>query len=255
MIGDFISIVDLILLIIAVVYLISGLFRGLSKQLMSFIGFFLVFGVSLLLCSALGEFIFPVFGGGLQESAREFMLQKDALSTNEADKLFTVVKDWTNEANINSAVTALGFPGIISGLVKESFVAFGDNAILCDVLPPIIAQWTINGICFIVLALVFGIIVSFIKKALKEFTKHPATNAIDKLLGGVFALMSFYVVASVIVCAMVTFLPTVPFLSFLVDFINSQIELSSTASIGILNFIVNHNFIGQFVLSAILGNL
>lgn len=255
MIGDFISIVDLLLLIVAVIYLIRGLFRGLAKQMMSFVGFFLVFVVSLLLCSALGEFVFPVFGGGLQESVREFMIEKDALLTNDADKLFTIIKDWTNDANINSAVTALGFPGIISGLVKETFVAFGDNAILVDVLPSVIAQWTINGICFVVLALVFGIIVSFIKKALKELTQHPATNVIDKLLGGVFALMSYYVVVSVIICAMVTFLPTVPFLSFVVDFINAQISLSETASIGILNFIVNHNFIGEFVLSAILGNL
>lgn len=255
MIGDFISIADLILLIIVVITVISGLFRGLSKQLMSFIGFFLVFGVSLLLCSVLGEFIAPVFAGGLEDSVREFMLEKDALVTNEADKLFTIAKDWTSEGNINSALTTLGFPGIISVLVKDTFVAFGDSAVLCDVLPPVIAQWTLNGICFIFLSLVFGIVVSFIKKALKELTEHPVSNAVDKILGGVFALLSCYVVTSVVVCALVTFLPTVPFLSFAVDFINEQIALSESASLGILNFIVNHNFIGQFVLSAILGNL
>ena len=255
MIGDFISIIDLILLVIATISVISGLFRGLSKQLMSFIGFFLVFIVSLLLCAPLGEFIYTVFGGGLTESAREFMLNKDALAGNEADKIFTVIKDWTNEGNVNSAITALGFPGIVSALVGDTFASFGDSAVLADVLPPVVAQWTLNGICFIILALVFGIVVSFIKKMLKELTEHPATNAIDKILGGVFALLSCYVVTSVIVCATLTFLPTVPFLSFAVDFINSQIELSASGSVPILNFIVNHNFIGQFVLSSILGNL
>lgn len=255
MIGDFISIVDLILLIIAVIYTFSGLFRGLSKQLMSFIGFALVFVVSLLLCAPLGEFIYPVFGGGLAQSAKDFMINKDALVGNDADRIFTVVKDWTNEANVTSAITALGFPGVMSGLVTDTFATFGDSALLVDVFPPIIAQWTLNGICFIILALVFGIIVSFIKKKLKELTEHPATNAIDKILGGVFALISCYVVTSVIISALLTFLPTVPFLSFLVDFINSQIELSASGSISILNFIVNHNFIGQFVLSSIIGNL
>lgn len=236
---------DLILAVLLIISAIVGAVKGFAKQFFSFISFFAIILVSVLLCELVGNLLYPVFGKGLEGVFESWVKSKDV------DGLFTTAQNWTDSNNVSKALTTLGVPsiltGILGGVINSTFVSFGESAILLDVFPPVLAKWTTNAISFVLIAILMAIIVHFIKRAVFKLVKKPVIGGINRLLGCVVSLFYRYCLLSVALTLITALSSSVELLSSVHSFLTWQAQLSKEGFFPIFHFMQNYNFIGQFV--------
>ena len=246
---------DLAVLILAAIFLLIGLSQGFAKQLISLFGVLFVVIVSVLLCAQVASLISPLVRPPLESSFISLMQDKDAAYV-EADKIFTVVKDWTDESNVNMALTRLGLPsflsGILYGTVSSIFASFG-TAKLVDVFTPILAGWALTAIAFVLLMIVLGVGVIIIKKLILKFASLPSVKNWDKFLGMILSLAKVYIGISLTLALVLTTLASVTLLSPIQNFLIWQANLSQGGKIPVFAFLVNNNFIGEWLIKIIVS--
>ncbi len=253
MLFDAISYMDAAFIVVLLIYVVIGLFRGLAKQVFSLFGFLAAVVLAVLLCSAVAGWLKPMFGESLEGSFREWIVAKDSGIENEADKLFTVAKNWTSEANVTAALTGLGLPsllsGMFSGLVKTTFAEFGSSAVLADVLPPVLADWVLVAISFVALLIIFLILIAIIKMFVFKFIEVAHIGWLDKLLGVAGGALQAYVIVSVALTVLLTLLSNVPVLSGIQGFLAEQAQISAGGKFPIFHWIYSNNWIGNWLVS------
>ena len=246
---------DLAVLILAAVFLLIGLSQGLAKQLLSLFGIVFVIAVSILLCVHVAALISPMFRPWLESSFTTLMQNKDA-AVAEGDKIFTVEKDWTDDGNVNAALTALGLPaflsGILYGTVSGIFADFG-TAKLIDVFPPVLAGWALTAISFLALVIILGVLVIVIKRLILKFASLPSVKDWDRILGMLLSLVKLYLGVSATLALILTTFASVSFLSPVQNFLIWQADLSQAGKVPVFSFLVNHNFIGEWLIKIIVS--
>ena len=224
-----IAIIDGVIYGLAIILGIVGLVKGFSQQFFALFGTLAVLIGAVLLAGIVADWIQPLGGEQLQGAITSWMEGLDA-GVAEGDRWFTVAKDWTTDANVAGALTALGLPAFVSGIasapVKSVFAEFG-TCRLVDVLPSVLTRWEFVAIAFVLLVIVLTIVVALLKNAFRKANEIKLVNGVDKLLGLTLGVAEVYVIA----LAFFTLLSLLPntFLPEVQDAIRAQIELSTCA--------------------------
>lgn len=250
MIGEAITILDLIIVVVLGLSLIIGLCRGFARPLLSLFGLVAIIVGSILLCESVSNVIEPMFGGGIENAVKDFLLSKDEQYFN----IFTTELDWTDETNINVALSALNLPTIISGIIKPTLSSFG-TVKLIDVLPQIFTGWALNVIAFVLVAVLLTIVVAFIRTIVGKLLTIGTLKTADRIVGGVVSLVIAYTVVSVVLAVVVSFFMDNGVFSSVYNFVAEQVALSEKSTFPLLHWIVNHNFIGEWVINTLLPSI
>ncbi len=237
-----IPIIDGVIIGLALILGIVGLAKGFSKQLFALFGTLLVIVGAVLLSNVLADVLKPLLGNTIQTPLTEWMTGLD----EGADiKWFTEAHDWTDIANVQYALTKLGLPAFLSGIVaapiQKVFASFG-TAKLVEVLPPVMTQWALVAISFLLLVIVFSIVLALCKKLFAKATEIKLIGILDRLIGLVFGVAQAYL----LILAVFTVLSFIPntFLPQVQEAIRQQIDSSEVAT-----WLFANNWLCSWILS------
>jgi uncharacterized membrane protein required for colicin V production len=244
------SYMDIAFIVILLISAINGAVKGFAKQFFSLVAFIGIIIVAGFTCEWLGEFLYPVFGESIESGFKEW------ITKNDVEGLFTTAQNWTEQANVEKALTALKLPalisGLISGIITGAFASFGESAVLVDELPPVLAKWSVNVIAFVIILLLLAIVLIVIKHFVFKLVKKPGVSGVNRLLGCVISLVYTYAMLSVILMIISTLLTNVGLFTGIQQFLSEQAKLSAGGYFPVFNIMYTYNFVGQFLLKQFL---
>ena len=120
------------------------------------------------------------------------------------------------------------------------FEGFGEAALI-DVLPGAVASLAMTIIAFVLLIIVLTIVVIIIRRLVERLMSFALLGGINRVLGFVIGLAEAYLIISILL-TVVAYLPSEGFMSA----IYQQIDAST-----ITKFLVEHNWIGNWLLTTI----
>ncbi len=241
---------DIAFILILIISGIIGAVKGFAKQFFSFVSLIIIVVVAGLLCESLGSFLYPVFGKPIESGFVDWVKSKDV------DGLFTTAQNWTNTANVEKALSMLGIPALINNLlgatIFPTFASFGESAVLVEVLPPVLAGWTMNTIAFVVITLILGIILFIVKRIVFKLIERPGISGVNRVLGALVSMVYTYAVLSVILMLVSTLLASMGLFTEIQEFLSTQSDLSIKGYLPIFHLMYNYNFIGEFIVKQFL---
>lgn len=227
-------IIDIVALGIIAVFAIIGVFRGLAKTIFKLFGVLLAIVLAFYSCPAIGKLFATSFGEQTTTEAKQWLVSIDEAYTDDL-KLFTVEKDWTNAENKKEAMVRMGVPSLFSGILtqvtSDNFNEFGESAILSEVLPPLLTQWAMTAIAFLVLLLIYSILILIVKSFFKKLIDKVVILKIVDKIGGFAAGVIIGVVVYSVIFFIISYIP-IPFLADLRNTISNQlVESKNTTNI------------------------
>lgn len=174
--GVNVALIDLIALVILLIFLIGGVVKGFSQQVLSLLGWFAALIIAFATCEELAKFINKTFPN-ISESISGWWT--DLIGGN-----FSAVtsKETLEEALKTSSIPTFLHQAIIS-LVGDEF---------SDVLNTIVTtltNWCVIAASFIIIFVLAIIIFAIIKKIVKKIVKLPVLKQLDKVLGAVLGVI------------------------------------------------------------------
>ncbi len=246
--GLSVAIVDLIIVLYALVMALIGIKKGFIKMLFKLFGTLAVVIGAVLLASAFSEFLIGPVGHFIEEPITEWM---SGLTTESGIQIFTQEFNWAYE-NVQQellpmALSAMGLPSFISGIIIDiglfsGVLAEAGTCALIDVLPAAITAIAMRIIAFVILLIVLGIALFFVKRLLTSLTEFRLFGGINRILGFIFALAQAYIIVSVVL-AIISYIPAPGIL----EAIQTNIEASYVAKL-----LAENNWIGNWLISSVL---
>lgn len=254
MIAELFTYMDVAIVVILMIAGIVGATKGFAKQFFSLISLAVIVLVAVLLCDKLAGVVAPVFGEPIQDAFTDIMMK------NDTNGLFTSTNNWalaTDEYQ-TQILGMLGIPSILAKIavpaIGETVRGFGECALI-EKLPPIVTEWAITVVCFIVIALLAAIVMLLIKKAVFKAIQNPGIGALNKFLGFVVSVVYSYALISIVLTVVTTLLSSLGFLAGVQEFIVEQAALSLEGKFPLFHYIYNYNFIGDWVMKNIIPKL
>ncbi len=212
---DFIWIVlDLLMILIIVLFGISGKQKGFAATVISFIGVFASAVIAFILSSIIGEFVFNTFiANNLSEH-----LYTTIESTPLAQGIITTDGVASSIPMLVNSITAIvdsiteGLPSFLGDIVDShisdsgienivpSVVTSIDdivNFIVLDIVKPVVMP-LINGIILIILFVILLVLFAFMAKSAELIKYIPFIGGVNALLGGIIGVISGLVVVFIL---------------------------------------------------------
>ena len=246
--GLSIAIVDLVIVLYALVMALIGIKKGFVKMLFKLFGTLAVVVGAVLLAGSFSEALIGPIGHFVENPVTEWM---SGLTTESGIEIFTQQFNWADagvrEELLPMALSSMGLPSFVSGIIIDlglfnGVLAEAGTCALIDVLPAAITAIAMRVIAFVVLLIVLGIAVFFVKRFLTTLTEFSLFGAINKVLGLAFALVQAYIIISVVL-AIISYIPAPGIL----ETIQAQIDAS-----GIAKVLAENNWIGNWLVSSVL---
>ncbi len=246
--GLSIAIVDLIVVLYALIMALIGIKKGFIKMLFKLFGTLAVVIGAVLLASSLSEALMGPIGHFIEDPITEWM---SGLTTESGIEIFTQEFNWAyasvQQELLPMALTAMGLPNFVSGIIIDiglfsGVLAEAGTCALIDVLPAAMTAIAMRIIAFVVLLIVLGIALFFVKRLLTNLTEFRLFGGINKILGFIFAMAQVYVIVSVVL-AIISYLPAPGIL----ESIQANIEASYVTKL-----LAENNWIGNWLISTVL---
>ncbi len=187
--------IDAIIIAIALISVIIGVWSGFIRSLTRFCGFFVKIVVSFFLCKPIANLIsnktalgsslnvkFTDWASGLGEN---FNVN---LKTIDAENLNTFIKDTIGEAKVPKI-----FRGIVSGMlnITPEQIANTESITLAQIVGKAVCTLVIIVCCFVLIYILLSIIIWLLNRLEKKVLKTTKIlSKIDRTLGGVVGLLS-----------------------------------------------------------------
>ena len=224
---------DIMVLVIIGGFTVIGLLAGFSRIFFKFTSLFIVVVLAYLLCETTSPIVNGIFGETLNSDIQNWMINCEEAYAEE-ERIFFTQLDWSDENNVKTALSHLGFSSIMtfftSGLMGDAFKSF-ETAALIEVLPPYLTHIAVTIITFLLLIIIGSIILLIIKLVIKSVIKTiPMLNFIDQIAGGILGFAMGWLLYSGIFLLLTSFPIPVDSVSQFQNSIPEQIETSRNSA-------------------------
>lgn len=184
-IGGIFGLIDIIIIVLALLFMFIGWKKGFSKKLISIPTILIFIGVSFIFCGSLAELL-------LKNNLGNFMKDPlyEQLSTVQADSYSSLLKD------------AFGFWDILADWISKplttncgEFSSLNDPALS---VAEYITKMGMSAICFI--AIFIGIII--IASILRGIARHNQKVGFIRFVDGLLGMVFYLALLSVVVCVL-----------------------------------------------------
>lgn len=236
------GIIDTIILLLFLVIIIIGFFRGFIKQVLASLAWIIALIAAVCLCSTAAEALMDMkVGISLNNSIYEFIASKG--------ESFTTVVSTINEEDLSSVLTQIGIPNILhSFIVKNIDLSTFMNTSIAEFISPKISLVLLIIIAFIVIYLFVFIIIKVIAKLFGNIVRGSALGFVDGVLGAIWGSVKICILISVLMLAL-SFVVSMPFGDPINEWITIDMKLNEEG-FGIAKFFYENNLI-LFVISKI----
>lgn len=230
--GMNVAIIDVVVLALLLIFLIVGIVKGFSRQILSLLGPLTALLVAVFTCSKVGAFL------------SEKIPKLNELAISWANKIpgIATIGSLTPET-VKTALEQSDIPVLFHSIIIK-LVESGKTDII-----PVIANWIIIAISFVIIFFLALIVFSIVKKIFMAITRISILGYVDKLLGIVFGLIKGLLIIIITLIVLQLFLPEFTNNLLVVTIDGVQIEsITSRVLTAILNipFVVN-------IMASILG--
>lgn len=177
-----------IIAVVIIIYMISrGAKRGFAGTLVSFLGYFLSFSLSMFIASTLSQFIF-------QQFLRKGMIDTLASQLNLSDLTASLQSFLeTLPGFISNAISTQGISAdSFSGSVQNVAVSFVDTAVA-----PVVSG-LIRSVLFFILFAICLFLVRRLRRSMRVLNRIPLVGPLNYFLGGILGFIQGIIVLIVI---------------------------------------------------------
>jgi uncharacterized membrane protein required for colicin V production len=223
--------IDIAIIIITLLFLLIGFFKGFVKQLLSTANWLVALIGSFLLVKP----VTSLLSGSLGQTINTKIL--DWISTK--GEIFSLQMGTLEEGQFTSGLEALGLPGFIADIFSKLFVSGDLDASLTfgEALSRGIGNIVLTIILFVILFIILMIILKILTNILSNLFDSGVLGIVNKLLGGALGLVKAIVLISgamLLASAIAGIIPSVQ------DFLTVDLNLGSTG-FGIGKYIYENN--------------
>lgn len=188
---DIFSIAFVVILLIS---MIAGAAKGFLKTLVGFLRVFAVLAAAILLCRALGDFIYNLGIGNSIAGSYESGL----LNMNH-DVFSQIVNDSNKDVLIPEGVKLLNIPSIFhQPIVKMVLPMINGEGTVAHFVSKGFASYTTTAIAFVIIVILGSIVCVILKHFAKVVHNAPVIGGFDKLLGLVLGVAICYIILDAI---------------------------------------------------------
>lgn len=234
------GIIDTVILLLFLIVIIVGFFRGFIKQVLSSLAWLIATIAAVLLCTAVSEAVMNMkIGLSLNNSIYDFIASKG--------EGFTTVISSMNEEGLSAALTQIGIPDILHSFILNNIdlSTFSDMSI-ASFISPKISSVLLTIIAFIIIYLFVFIIIKVIAKLFGNIVRGSALGFVDGVLGAIWGSVKICILISILMLAL-SFVVTMPFGESINEWIITDMKLNEEG-FGIAKFFYENNLI-LFVIS------
>lgn len=229
------GIIDTVILLLFLVVIIFGFFRGFIKQVLASLAWLIAIIAAVCLCSVVAEAVMEMkIGLSLNDSIYEFIASKG--------ESFTAVIPSMNDEELSTALTQIGIPNILhSFIVKNIDLSTFSETSIASFISPKISLVLLTIISFIVIYLFVFIIIKVIAKLFGNIVRGSALGFVDGVLGAIWGSVKICILISVLMLAL-SFVVTMPFGESINEWIITDMRLNEEG-FGIAKFFYENNLI------------
>ena len=227
------GIIDTIIILLFIVFMIVGFFKGFLKQVFSTFGWIIALVAATLLSKPVGNYLFGTnIGIGINGFIYNWMSNKGELFTTPIPQLTTEY--------LNSALSDLGIPSFLHDFVNKMIdvSAFQDMS-LAEIVSPKLASFFLVAISYIVIYLVIFLISKLLACIAKKIVRGSALGFIDGLLGAALSAVKVAIFIS-LAMLLLSFITTTPFGEPVLNWINNDMKLLEE-EFGIARYFYEYN--------------
>ena len=241
-IGSFtVTIIDIVILLVILIFLFHGLRAGFAGQLFGFIGTIVAIAGAVLLAGVVGNLLNGMMGDLIRKPIESWVggMGGEVLH-------LTGTEVGSNSESLAKVLEAIGLPAIAAGILQKPlsgvFTKMGDAEIGAS-LTDTLTRWAWTAIAFILLIIIFTIILFILRKTVnKAINRIKIFGSLNRILGMVLGLVKAYFAISVFLAIMLIVPGNWP----IVGTLNNQIGNS-----WLTLFLYKNNWIGAWLISMI----
>ncbi len=185
---------DIIFLIVLIIFLIYGYFKGFIKFAVDFFGTLGALAASIFLCRPIGFWAFNITGLSdvMNNSFAEWLGNLGEAATREISV--------ADAGSIASLLNELKFPGFLSEAIAPilaDHLPLEGTTTIANLIAPFISAVVIIFVSFILLFIAFKLIVSGLLLLIKGMLKAKPIKFVDRFIGAIFSGCLFVLVTFV----------------------------------------------------------
>jgi uncharacterized membrane protein required for colicin V production len=237
--------VDIAVLVLAVLTILIGIYKGLIKSMKGFFTTVLVFIGALFLTEIVSAALLnnTQLGDILSERMEGFVNSWGVAFSGELQIMDGVVRVNSNGTFISSK-EALGKLGVLSSFYDKIAIKAVPNggASMADVIVPNVVKIVAAAVSFLVLFIALKIVLAIIRKGLNKITEaNPMLKKVDRGLGAVWG--AAYGVASIfVILAIIRMLADKAWMSPVIEFIDNSMMTKTLYDVNPLFDLLNGMF-------------
>ncbi len=187
------GILDMIIVILFLIFIITGFIKGFTKQTLSSFAWLIALGAATFLCKTLGSLIENTnIGFKLSNSISNWISVKGGEAVN------VVVPTFTSDV-LSEALHSLGIPYIFHPfLINNIDVSEAQNISIAEFVAPQITSFILIILSFLVIYLLTFLLVKLFSKILGDVIKNSPFGFIDRILGMIWGFLKSVIVISVL---------------------------------------------------------
>lgn len=227
------GIIDGVILLLFLVFMIIGFFKGFLKQVFSTLGWIIALIAATLLSKPIGNALFQTnLGIGINGSIYNWISSRGELFTTPVPQL--------TDQYLNEALSDLGVPTIINNLILKvvDFSAYQDMSI-AEIVSPKLASFLFISISFVVVYLVVFLFSKLMAAIAKKIVRGSALGFFDGLLGAAWCGVKVSIFVS-LAMLLLSFVTTLPFGAPVAEWISNDMRLVEEG-FGIAKFFYEFN--------------
>ncbi len=228
-----IAVIDIVVLLILLIAIIVGLVRGFAKQILVFLGFITALIVAYFICQPVTDFIKNTFPQ-ITEMVSGWIASIPGIGE---------IGHLTPE-NAQEALNASSIPFFLHGLIINLVNTSGGID-----LTPILADYAMLAIVFVLLVIVLLILFAIVKKLFLWISKAKFIKPLDKFLGCIFSAL-FCALIILVVLIVMTVVASEFLNSLLIPTIAEGVTLESITN-KVLTFVMEQPFVAELLASLI----
>lgn len=167
--------VDTVVAVALLVFAVIGLFKGLFKELVGFIGTVVAFALAVAFCAKLAQ----------------FLIDKTSLNASIASLIVSnFPSDEIAVSELPNALAALNIPSFLTSPILDYAAFLGtETVIVADVVSGTFAKYVLIIISFVAIVLLVKLACFILKTIFKAVKRIPGVGLMDRLLGAVLGVI------------------------------------------------------------------
>lgn len=192
-----VALLDVIVLALLLIALIVGLVKGFAKQLFSILGWVAAVALGIIFCDDIASFLnesVPALKEGIYNFLNGSIGIESAITSSQTvEEIMAILKAETE------------LPEFLHQAIAQAIVNAAGDIHITEVL----TGWAITAISFVAIFIVSMLVFGILKALFNAINKKiKALGAIDKLFGGIFAILKMSIIVLLVTMLMSSILPT-----------------------------------------------